>query len=865
MPGRRVTTSSVPSDVSVEAARTAAARSELDLLHCLQYAPEGVLIVDMQARVVAFNHTAEALWNRPRAQVLGRPLGELADADVRDDFLAHCLHDGGSGSYELLLRDYDGAARWLAVSAARAPQHYSQLQVLFVRDISAERARDARMRLLSLALDSSDAAIVVCDPELNILYVNAGFSQVFGYAESEVLGHLPSNVLAGPGTDMQTVQHTRERVRAGFGHQADILAYRKDGTALWATLVATPIASEDGSQQHYILSFTDITQSKMHEVLHKNVLDALVREQPLIEVATLICKEVERIAPELMAAIVSVDGSGCLQPLAAPSMPARFGETMNNMRAGPRAGALATSIWRGKQVLVLDPHTDPLFADYMGLVQHVQLGTCVATPIKSSSGRVLGSFALCYRQVREPLAWHLRLIELCVHLCALALEREQTRARVHQLAFYDSLTGLPNRVMFSARAEQALAAAEHQGAPVAILFVDLDRFKRINETQGHAAGDGLLRDIARRIGDTLGLTDLVGRQAGDEFVLMLPNCSVEQAAGVAERLLLALAEPLVVGQVTLHPSASIGVAMFPDDGRDIETLLRHADLAMFRAKHEGGDSVRYFSSDMNRMAQERVAMETALRDALHRNKLQLHYQPQLDSQAPHALYGVEALLRWEHPNLGAISPARFVPMAEECGLIDELGQWVLREACRQMADWRLRGIAVPRVAVNLSANNFADPELPMRVEALLAASGLQPADLALEMTESVMLSNTNAVLANLRQLQASGVLLSLDDFGTGYSSLSHLHQLPVNELKLDMSFVSDLEHCQTSRALTTSVLRIGETLGMHTVAEGVETEAQRAFLARLGCRVLQGFLFAPALPAAALEHWLQGRASAPQA
>ncbi|WP_017908725.1 PAS domain-containing protein, partial [Xanthomonas sp. SHU 199] len=305
----------MPSDISVEAARTAAARSELDLLLCLQYAPEGVLIVDPQARVVAFNHTAEALWNRPRAQVLGRPLGELADADVRDDFLAHCLHDGGSGSYELLLRDYDGAARWLAVSAARAPQHYSQLQVLFVRDISAERARDARMRLLSLALDSSDAAIVVCDPELNILYVNAGFSQVFGYAESEVLGHLPSNVLAGPGTDMQTVQHTRERVRAGFGHQTDILAYRKDGTPLWATLVATPIASEDGSQQHYILSFTDITQSKMHEVLHKNVLDALVREQPLIEVATLICKEVERIAPELMAAIVSVDGSGCLQPL----------------------------------------------------------------------------------------------------------------------------------------------------------------------------------------------------------------------------------------------------------------------------------------------------------------------------------------------------------------------------------------------------------------------------------------------------------------------------------------------------------------------------------------------------------------------
>ncbi len=233
------------------------------------------------------------------------------------------------------------------------------------------------------------------------------------------------------------------------------------------------------------------------------------------------------------------------------------------------------------------------------------------------------------------------------------------------------------------------------------------------------------------------------------------------------------------------------------------------------------------------------------------------------SQAPHALYGVEALLRWEHPNLGNISPARFVPMAEECGLIEELGQWALREACRQMADWRLRGIAVPRVAVNLSANNFADPQLPARVDQMLSTYGLVADDLALEMTESVMLSNTAAVLANLRQLQSSGVLLSLDDFGTGYSSLSHLHQLPINELKLDMSFVRDLEHSPTSRALTTSVLRIGETLGMHTVAEGVETDAQRSLLAELGCGVLQGFLFSRALPASALEQWLQAQAGTP--
>ncbi|CBA15860.1 EAL domain-containing protein [Xanthomonas albilineans] len=862
MPHRRVTkpiTSASSSDATIQT--RVASSQELAPLNSMQRTADGIVVIDAQSRIVAFNHIAETLWNLPQAQALGREIGELIDEGIRADFLASCLRDGND--YRLLLQSGKDVQRWISISASPVPQEGGPLQVLQVRDISAERERDTKMRLLSLALERSDSAIMLCDKDLHILYVNAGFSRVFGYDTKEILGKLPSGVLPGPGSDMQVVSQTRERMRAGFGHQVDLLVYRKDSTPLWITMVANPITEEDGSVQHYMLSFTDITHSKMHEVLHKNVLDAMVREQPLVDVATLICREFERIAPQLLTSIFSVDSNSNLHLLVAPSMPELLRQKVGNVPIGPNVGASGSAIWRGKQVMVKDAQRDELFADYRSLTEELHLGTCVATPIKSSGGRVLGSFALYYREVCEPLPWHMRLIELCVHLCALAMEREQTKERVHQLAFYDALTNLPNRVMFSARAEQALADAEYHGSPVAILFVDIDRFKRVNETQGHHAGDGLLRDIAQRLTEEMGVTDLLSRQSGDEFVMMLPQCGAEQAAGTAERLLLALAEPVVVGHVTLHPSASIGVAMFPEDGDDIETLLRHADLAMYRAKDEGGGSFRYFSSDMNRMAQERVALETALRDALHQNELQLHYQPQVFSQAPHALYGVEALLRWEHPNLGNISPARFVPMAEECGLIEELGQWALREACRQMADWRLRGIPVPRVAVNLSANNFAEPQLPARVEQMLSAYGLVADDLALEMTESVMLSNTAAVLDNLRQLQSSGVLLSLDDFGTGYSSLSHLHQLPINELKLDMSFVRDLEHSPTSRALTTSVLRIGETLGMHTVAEGVETDAQRSLLAELGCGVLQGFLFSRALPASALEQWLQAQPRTP--
>ncbi|TQU10254.1 EAL domain-containing protein, partial [Xanthomonas perforans] len=442
-----------------------------------------------------------------------------------------------------------------------------------------------------------------------------------------------------------------------------------------------------------------------------------------------------------------------------------------------------------------------------------------------------------------------------------ALEREQIRQRVHQLAFYDTLTGLPNRIMFSARAEQALTQAEYAGEPAALMFINIDRFKLINDSQGHAAGDGLLRDIALRVNDQITATAMLARLSGDEFALALPQCSAEQASAAAERLLVSIASPLPVGHMTEHPSASIGVAMFPEDGHDINILLRHADLAMNRAKKEGGGRFRFFSSDMNRMAQERVALEAELRQAIGRDQLQLHYQPQMHSAAPHALYGVEALLRWNHPQLGAVSPARFLPVAEEQGMMPQLNAWVLRRACEQVADWRQRGVPVARVSVNLSASGFESPRMLPDLLQLIAELGVQPSDLTLELTESVMLSGQPGVLENLHAIREAGISLSLDDFGTGYSSLSHLHRLPIDELKLDMSFVRDIEHSEDARALTTSVLRIGEHLRKHVVAEGVENEAQRLFLADLGCEVLQGYLFSRPLPAQALEAWLGAQPS----
>lgn len=749
-----------------------------------------------------------------------------------------------------------GDARQVSMTLSPVRHGRRWLYVACVRDANPAVNEQPQLQQLSQALDRSQNAIIICDRESRIQYVNAGFTEMFGHAAKDAAGVTLGELIGGEHTDLQQLAHYSDSRHSSRPHQADLLLYRDDGTPLWVRSSSTPLPDSEGQLNRFVTILNDITEAKTRELLHDRILDALVREQPLHDSMTQICREVERVAPDLIASVVAVDPEHRLRPLAGPSMPQAFSEYIDGVPIGPAVGSCGTSAWRGRPVVVADIATDPLYAPYAEAALACGLRACWSNPIKSSSNQVMGTLAFYYREPREPAPWHVKLAELCVHLCALAMEREQTKARVHQLAFYDVLTGLPNRMMFNARAEQALATAEHNGEPVAILFVDIDRFKRINETQGHSAGDGLLRDIARRLGECAGYGALVGRQAGDEFVMLVPQCGAEHAAGLSERLLASLGEALVVGNVTVHTSASIGVAMFPDDGRDIDTLLRHADLAMIQAKDEGGGSVRFFSLEMNRLAQERIAMETALREALRRDQLQLHYQPQLAS-VDHRLYGVEALLRWEHPTMGPVSPARFVPMAEECGLIDEMSDWVLRRACRQMADWRARSIMVPRVAVNLSAGYFENPTLPLELQQLLDANGLKPQDLVLEITESVMLSPQARVLQNLDAIQQMGIGLSLDDFGTGYSSLSHLHRLPIDELKLDMSFVRDIEHSDTARTLITSVLRIGENLRKHVVAEGVETEEQHRFLAEQGCEVLQGYLFSKPLPVPRLEEWLK--------
>lgn len=437
---------------------------------------------------------------------------------------------------------------------------------------------------------------------------------------------------------------------------------------------------------------------------------------------------------------------------------------------------------------------------------------------------------------------------------ALSLRSFQDR-----LAHYDPLTGLPNRSLFLQQLDTALGKRNAQSNQAALLHVDLDRFKQINEGLGHKMGDALLRAVAERLdgimrsGDTVARNDspehTLSHLGGDEFsILNLRLRRPDDAGIIARRILAAMAQPFKLAGRELYVTPSIGIAIFPEDGEDASTLLRHADIAMDQAKKNGGNRFEFFSNKINQRSLERLSLENALRNAIERDELVLYYQPKVETGSGR-LMGVEALMRWNHPSLGLIGPHRFIQVAEESGLILELGRWALHEACRQAKAWEQQGLGDLRMAVNVSPVQFRQGRLDETVRDALAQSGLAPAHLTLELTESSIMSDVDSNILTLRALNDLGVDLSIDDFGTGFSSLSYLQEFPLDELKIDRSFIMQLTVSDKSVALVSGIITMARGLNLRIVAEGVETEEQLAMLRELGCDLCQGYLFSKPVPA----------------
>jgi diguanylate cyclase (GGDEF)-like protein/PAS domain S-box-containing protein len=435
---------------------------------------------------------------------------------------------------------------------------------------------------------------------------------------------------------------------------------------------------------------------------------------------------------------------------------------------------------------------------------------------------------------------------------------KRTEEYIRHLAYFDALTGLANRTLLREKLAEALANARRHGTEVSILFIDLDHFKTVNESLGHSLGDRLLKIVADRLRSLVKDTDTVARLGGDEFSLMLTETGQDAAAGVAQRIFGLFEHPITLDSHTLHVAVSIGISIYPKDGEDAESLLRYADAALYRAKESGRKVFHFFHPEMNEAARERLTLEVELRQAVARREFELHYQPQVEL-AGHRLVGLEALLRWHHPELGSVSPAKFIPIAENNGLIVEIGAWVLREACRQIKTWRDRGLVGVPVSVNVSAVQIRNGNLMQTLRDILEESGLPGTALELEVTESLMIQDTELILGQFRALKTLGVSVSIDDFGTGYSNLSYLKRFPIDKLKIDRSFVRDIVGNPDDAAIAHAVVSMGRSLRLKVIAEGVENEPQADILRKMGCDEGQGYLFARPMPAAKLEDWLRDK------
>ena len=507
-------------------------------------------------------------------------------------------------------------------------------------------------------------------------------------------------------------------------------------------------------------------------------------------------------------------------------------------------------------------------ADPRGTMFHESIRSDGASAVAAfplfNRGQPIGIMLFCAAEKGAFTPGSVDLLQRLADNIAFALDNfdradEKTRAdeRIEYLASHDSLTGLPNRDMFNRLLHSAMADAWRRQLQFALLFIDLDRFKIINDSLGHEAGDALLAEIASRLRQNLGPGDIVARLGGDEFVVILEySAGRGDIEGTAGRLLAAVSQPVRLSGYECHATASIGIAIFPEHGSDVHTLTKNADMAMYLAKEDGKNNFRFFAGTVKMQSIERLTLENCLRQALARNEFSLHYQPKVDLGTGQ-ITGVEALLRWTHAEHGMLPPGQFIPLAEETGLIGPIGRWVLREACAQNMAWQRRGLRPVSMAVNLSPRQFIDENLLQDIDEALAASGMSPVLLQIEVTESMMMRDVARAIRVLDDVQSRGIRIAIDDFGTGYSSMSLMKQFPIDTIKIDRSFVRDLPDDTEDQAIAQAIISMGRALGMTIVAEGVETVEQETFLRAHGCDEMQGFLFSRPLPPEALADLLQ--------
>jgi diguanylate cyclase (GGDEF)-like protein len=609
-------------------------------------------------------------------------------------------------------------------------------------------------------------------------------------------------------------------------------------------------------------------QMERYEHFRNHTLELLAGKHEISTILEAIVLGVESLNPGTLCSIMLLDQAGThLGRVVAPNLPDFFNAALDGIEIGMAVGCCGTAAFTGKPVIVEDIATHPYWTAYKALATKAGLGACWSQPICAASGKVLGTLAVYHHGTHTPTESDIYLTEQAARLASISIERKTAEEEIQQLAFYDPLTHLPNRRLLLDRLRQALVSSARTGREGALMFIDMDNFKNLNDTLGHDIGDKLLQQVTRRLESCIREGDTVARLGGDEFVVMLLELNAEsikaaaQVEAVGEKILATINQAYQLDKHAYRCTASIGVTVFSGHKQTPDELMKQADIAMYQAKKAGRNTLRFFDRKMQENISARVSLENELHSALEFQQFCLHYQIQVDSS--NRPLGAEALIRWIHPEHGLVSPTQFIPLAEETKLILPIGQWVLETACAQLKTWQLDTLTRNlTLAVNVSSQQFRQADFVAQIQAAVQRHAINPKLLKLELTESMLEENIEDTIETMNTLNDIGIRFSLDDFGTGYSSLQYLKRLPLDQLKIDQSFVRDITTDTSDKTIVRTIIVMAGSLDIAVIAEGVETEAQRQLLQINGCTHYQGYLFGKPLPIGEFETLLtQNRSS----
>ncbi len=793
-----------------------ARREALDTLYrfvaALELTPTvAVHSIDRDGLVRFWNHSCEDVFGIPAREALGRPLTELV-AHIDQQQFADTLSSiwdtlRAPPSRDWLVRRPDGEQRWMysthfpVLRDGQAQQVFCMEVDISKRKVDEQALIDAGLNFRNLFERSNDAIVLIegstiidANPASLHLFHCAGREDIVG---KTLLDFSPPNQPSGESSTVSDATQSAQNFIDG-NRRYEWQFRLPDGTPFWAEVLLTSVTLD-----HEFLSYAVVRDISIRKAT-ENTLQMAAQVFENSRDAIAITDPAQRVLA-VNAAFTDITGFPAINII---------GAELPTLRTGEHEPSFYQQIW---DYVAANDHWEGEVWSVRENGEKYPLWVAL-TAIRNSADKVI-NFMVILSDITE---------------------RKRVEEHNRHLAEHDFLTGLPNRVLFLDRLQQALAVARRKHTKVAVMFLDLDRFKGINDSFGHHVGDAVLKEVAGRLTGCVRVVDTVSRQGGDEFVVILADIGgVDQAAHVANSVMQAVARPVQYDGITVSLSVSIGISIYPTDGGELDTLLRHADIAMYHAKQNGRNAFSFFDADMNAHVIERVEMQNSLRQALANNEFELAYQPEVNI-ATGLTIGVEALIRWRHPQRGLLMPDQFIGVAEECGLMVPIGDWVLRQACIQARNWRDQGFPVV-VAVNLSTDQFMHNNLVHSVDAALRESGLAPEVLDLEITEGVIMNGDAAIIDTVNALRARGVQLTIDDFGTGYSSLSYLRRFPLSKLKIDRSFIDDITRKPADAAIIPAIIAVARSLKLRVIAEGVETAEQLRFLQQHGCDEYQGF------------------------